>query len=350
MSERKISTHSVSRDVVETDPIVLRDGSTTRLVFLATMVGRDHPLRGCFVYQRKRKSDKWEDIRTVPLTSLKAGEGYVIELRSQELSTLMDGLDARKELFERHGIQWGDRDYVSKQGLPAIVQRIIDSDSTELSEALSQIDVEDVLALSQKVEVSKLDALLADMNAHGDEKREEYWQELLKQNAWVFAQITGSPVVLLEDKAYVGGKTIRNRDGGEVDYLLANQLTENVSFVEIKTPSTRICASGYRGGGVFALDKDISGGVVQVLGYKDNFEKEYFSHKAKNEDISFRSFNPRCWLIAGCVHDLSTEEKRSFELFRNAFAGVTILAFDEVISMLEGIRDALVADEPVRAD
>lgn len=350
MSESRISTRSVSRDVVETGPIILRDGDTTRLVFLATMVDTDDPLRGCFVYQRKRKSDDWEDIRTAPLTGLKAGEGYVLELRSQELSALMDGLDARKELFEKHGIQWGERDYVSKQRLPTIVQSIIDSNSTELAEALSEIDAEDILALSQKVEVSKLDVLLADMKAHGDEKREEYWQELLKQNPWVFSQITGSPVVLLEDKAYVGGKTIRNTDGGEVDYLLANQLTENVSFVEIKTPSTRICASGYRGGGVFALDKDISGGVVQVLGYRDNFEKEYFSHKAKNEDLGFRSFNPRCWLIAGRASDLSTEQKRSFELFRNALSGVTILAFDEVISRLEGIREALVAEEPVPAD
>ena len=307
------------------------------------MHDREDPLRGCFVYQRKRKNDAWEAIRTENLTSLRAGEGFRLELHSADVARLMDGLEARKALYETHGIQWGIHDFVSKQGPPEVVQAIVDSPSSELADALGDLQPDDILSLSQKVDVSKLDSLLNEWQAHEDENREEFWHQLLKENAWVFSQLTGSPVVLLADKAYVGGKSIHNIGGGEVDYLLANELTDNVSFVEIKTPATSICAEGYRGGGVFALDKELSGGIVQVLNYKARFEHAYNELRIESEDTAFRSYNPRCWLIAGRAGDLSEEELRSFELFRNALAGVTILAFDEVATRLQGIRDALVS-------
>jgi hypothetical protein len=341
MADERISTHSVSRDVVETDPIVLRESSTRRLVFLPMVVDSDDPLRGCFVYQRKTAQDQWEDIRTERLNTLKAGEGYQLELRSAEVSTLMEGLNARKALFERHGIVWGDQDFIRKDSLPRIVQSIIDSPSSELMAALAELDAEDVLSLSRKVDVSKLDALLDEWRAHEGDAREGFWQGLLTRNAWVFSQLTGSPVVLLKDKAYVGGKSIRNTGGGEIDYLLANELTDNVSFVEIKTPVTPICAASYRSSGAFALDTELSGGIVQVLGYRERFEKEYHQLRANSETTVFRSYNPRCWLIAGWAADLNEDELRSFELFRNAFAGVHVLTFDEVARRLQGIREAL---------
>src|SRR3954464_6493040 len=99
MSQERISTRSVSRDVVETDPIVLRESDTRRLVFLPTMLDRpDDPLRGCFVYQRKLAANSWQDIRGESLTSLKSGEGWILELRSAEVSRLLEGLLARRRL------------------------------------------------------------------------------------------------------------------------------------------------------------------------------------------------------------------------------------------------------------
>jgi len=94
----RIETTSVSVDVVETDPIVLREGDTRRLVFLPTIVEREQPLRGCFVYQRRAKGGDWEDIRGESFNSLKSGEGWVLELRTMEITALMDGLLARKQL------------------------------------------------------------------------------------------------------------------------------------------------------------------------------------------------------------------------------------------------------------
>jgi hypothetical protein len=342
MSDNRIRTTSVAADVAVTAPIVLREteDKTRRLVFLATLLDRSDPLRGCFVYQRKAAQDDWEDVREIPLSTLKAGEGYILELRSAEVSRLIEGLLDRKAVYESYGITFGTHDFVSKENLPQIVRGILDFPESELADLLSALDENDVLNLGRKVNLSKLDSLLNEWQYNSENSDEEFWQRLLTRNAWVFSQLTGSPVVLLKDKAYVGGKSIANTGGGEVDYLLQNELTDNLSFIEIKTPLTPICAASYRASGSFALDKEITGGIVQVLGYKERFEKEFYAARA-NSAREFQAYNPRCYLIVGSASLLSTGEVRSFELFRNSLAGVQILTFDEVATRLRGIRDAL---------
>jgi hypothetical protein len=335
-----ISAHSVALDVAEADPIILRQTDKVRLVFLPTVHSGDTPLRGVFVYQCKGKHDEWEDMRGESLRRLKKGEGYALELHSAEVSTLMTGLLTLKRLYEKHGVPFGEQTYVRRDTLPQIVRTIIDSPNSELADALSALDEGEVLRLGNTVEISKLDALLDEWDANRINADEGFWQDLLTRNAWVFSQLTGSPVVLLKERAYIGGKGINNKGGGQVDYLLRNELTDNVSFVEIKTPATELVAGNYRSSGSFALNSEISGGVVQVLGYKQSFDNEYSSLLA-NSDVEFRSHNARCFLIAGCIGNMPNEAMRAFELFRNALAGVQLLAFDEVEKRLRGIRDAL---------
>lgn len=340
-ADNRIATASVARDVVETEPIVLRETPTRRLVLLPTLVAHEHPLRGSFVYQRKRASDVWEDVRGESFNSLKSGEGWCLELHGEEITALMDGLDARRALYERHGIQWGTREYVDKNSLPALVQSLIDSPQSELAEVFESLRPEQVVALARRVDLSQLDALLSEWLANANAAGEDYWQDLLARHAWVFSQLTGSPVVLLREKAYVSGKGIENTGGGEVDFLLRNALTDNVAFVEIKTPSTPICAGSYRTSGAFALDKEMSGGMVQVLAYRDRFEKAFYDLRANSTSGEFRSYNSRCVLIAGTAAELNDDEARSFELFRNSLVDVQVWTFDEVAARLQGIRDVL---------
>jgi hypothetical protein len=339
----RIGTTSVSADVVETDPIVLRESDMRRLVFLPTIVERDQPLRGTFVYQRKAKGGEWEDIRGENFNSLKSGEGWALELHTAEVGALMDGLLARKQLYERHGIRYGERVFIDRESLPQVVRRLVDSRDDELIEALATLQPEAIVALGRKVDLSQLDALLSAWLENAENNDEGFWQNLLAEHAWVFSQLTGSPVVVLQEKAYVGGKGVENRGGGEVDFLLQNELTHNVAFVEIKTPGTSICGGHYRTSGAHSMDKELSGGVVQVLGYRDRFEKTFNELRAESEVGEFTSFNPRCVLIAGTAGSLSADEARSFELFRNALTDVEVWTFDEVAARLKGIRAALVA-------
>lgn len=342
MGGDRIQTVSVSAGVTETEPIVLREKPTRRLVFLPTIVDQEPPVRGCFVYQRRAKdSDAWEDIRGERLSSLKAGEGWVLELHADEVAALVDGLRAREDLHKRHGAPRGHREFVDHNRLPAVVRRLLESPEGELAEVLAGLRPQEVVALGRRVDLSQLDALLAAWMENEDRANEGFWQGLLREHAWVFSLLTGSPVVVLSEKAYVGGKGIEGRGGGEVDFLVRNALTDNVSFIEIKTPQTPLLADQYRSSGAHALHRELSGGIVQVLGYRESFANELHALQAQSATREFRAHNPRCVLIAGRSDGLGAEEVRSFELFRGALSDVQIWTFDEVAERLRGMRRVL---------
>lgn len=349
MADDRIVTATVAANVAETDPIVLRESETRRLVFKPMLVDQaEAPVRGYFVWQRKRKPDDWEDITGESLTSLKSGEGYSLELRSGEVAALIAGLEARKELYEKFGISPGKRDYLAGAGLPDLVRKMVEEPNSALAKVLRELDPDSLLNLGRTVDRSKLDQLLSEWDANKDNNDEEFWQDLLKRNAWVFSQLTGSPVVLLQEKAYVGGKGISNTGGGQVDYLVANELTENVALVEIKTPNAALCASEYRNR-AHMPGEDVVGGVVQVLSYRDTFLAEVQNLRKDND--TFQAYDPRCHLIVGQVSSLGgdADAVRSFELFRAAQSGVQILTFDEVRARLRGIREALSEPEVEKA-
>ena len=58
--------------------IVLRSKKRVRLVFRPMLVdnykSKDACIRGYFVYQKKRKNDEWEDLKTLALSGLRSGE------------------------------------------------------------------------------------------------------------------------------------------------------------------------------------------------------------------------------------------------------------------------------------
>ena len=57
-----ISTRSTSNETMRVSPIVLRETSTTRLIFEPIWVDvSDNPLRGGFRFQRKGPNNTWEN-------------------------------------------------------------------------------------------------------------------------------------------------------------------------------------------------------------------------------------------------------------------------------------------------
>jgi hypothetical protein len=346
MADDHIVTATVAANVAETDPIVLRESDSRRLVFKPMLIDQaEAPIRGYFVWQRKKKADDWEDITGESLTSLKSGEGYSLELRSGEVAALIEGLEARKELYEKFDISPGQHDYLAGAGLPDLVLKLVEEPDSELANVLRELDPDSLLSLGRTVDLSKLDQLLSEWDANENNNDEDFWQDLLKRNAWVFSQLTGSPVVLLQEKAYVGGKGISNTGGGQVDYLLANELTENVALVEIKTPGAALCDVNEYRNRAYPPGEDVVGGVVQILTYRDTFMQEIQNLRRNAE--TFQAYDPRCFLIVGQITSLGgdADTVRSFELFRAAQSGVQILAFDEVRARLQGIREALSAQE-----
>lgn len=175
----------------------------------------------------------------------------------------------------------------------------------------------------------------------GGESLEKKWQNFLKKNSWIFSSVFAQPVILHQDEAYVGGKGLDNSNGKLSDFLIKNSLSDNVSFLEIKTHKTRLLeAIPYRGKDVFSAAKDLTGCVSQVLNQRDNFQKEFYSFKAKSGS-SIETLSSKCVVLIGLLSDLNKNQKHCFELYRANSRDVEILTFDELETKIESLQKLL---------
>jgi hypothetical protein len=183
-----------------------------------------------------------------------------------------------------------------------------------------------------------------DRNQHN--ASEEFWQETLTRNAFVLSQLFSLPVVLVRERAYLGGKSLEDTGGKLVDFLVKNRLTENMGLVEIKTPVTRLLGRRYRGG-VYAPSSELSGAVAQLSKYRDTFLKEHGVLALRNPGTA-ESFSPESIVIAGHYEkEISDVERRSsFELYRSALRDVRIVTFDELFNKTKLLIDLFGGVEP----
>ncbi len=173
-------------------------------------------------------------------------------------------------------------------------------------------------------EFDKLFAITSD--TAGLEKK---WQGFLKTHSWIFTTLFAQPVILHQNEAYVGGNTISNRGSKFNDFLIKGGLSSNVSFVEIKTHLTGLLQpTAYRGDNVFAVSKELSGCIGQVLNQRDHFQKSYYTLMQGNKEV--QTFSPKALVLIGNHANLTEKQIGAFELYRNNSKDVEILTFDEL--------------------
>ncbi len=153
-------------------------------------------------------------------------------------------------------------------------------------------------------------------------KSEMFWHKLLKKYSWLLSLIINEPTIIVDDEAYIGGKSLHNKKGKIIDFIYQNKLSKNLALIEIKTPQTKILGQKYRQ--TYSLSNQLTGAINQLLEYKDQFQKNYYSLKF-NSNIDFNLVSPNLYLIIGNQENLSREEKECFENFRKNFKGITLI-------------------------
>lgn len=158
-------------------------------------------------------------------------------------------------------------------------------------------------------------------------KDEFFWHTLLKKYSWLLSLIINEPAIIVENEAYIGGKSIKNNQGNVIDFVYQSKLTNNLALIEIKTPQTKIIGKKYRS--TYSLSSELTGSINQLLNYKDSFQKNFYS-LVHNSNSSFNLISPNCYLIIGNQESMSKSEKECFELYRKNLANTTIITFDEL--------------------
>ena len=186
--------------------------------------------------------------------------------------------------------------------------------------------------LVQKVEteilgLKRFDTFLEQWNQHKDSSNEKKWQQIIKSNSWIISQLFSSPLILLEDEAFLGGKNIQNKKGNIIDFVYQNKLNSNILLIEIKTPKTKLIGKQYRS--TYQISSELSGSVNQALNYKQSLMNEFHSINYNSEN-KIEATNPKSILIIGKISNLNSSEKKAFELFRNELRTIQIITFDEL--------------------
>lgn len=363
----RIETQSTSRRTATTSDIVLREGPQARLLFRPEIVdntGRpEAAVRGRFLYQKKKRGDQWIEFDRLPLTSVKTDEGYQLEISSSELYTLLINLRQLYQLANAYGVPQGKKSFLEVRGALADLLTLAGPDLQEFFTSNSEDairlfrlllnwiykrssvevfeEASELLELNTVVGLANLKAFLVEWKSNRDVKGEEFWQTLFAKNAFVLSQLFAYPVILIKDKAYLGGKDFTNAGGHIVDFLYKLESTGAVALIEIKTPMTPLLGPAYRAG-IYPISNDLTGAIAQTLAYRNSLI-ENIQNLQRREPTVIPS-EPYCVIVAGDCEQLdSPNKKASFEAFRERLNGVRILTFDEVYKRIEGLL-AIFAD------
>jgi hypothetical protein len=359
----EIRTASTSLNTADCNPIVLRITDRVRLVFLPALVNNNKNLQACvrgtFVYQKKKPTGEWTSITDKSLSSLKTGEGYQLELHSEELLGLLRSLRDLYGLYRQVGIPRGRNRFVRIEAGLARLFELGESDlrlffethsenatvilsrllkwlaaSPEGVSRFSALSPSELPSLTALLGLSSIKSALKYWSDNQTNENEEFWQQALTERAYILSQAYAYPIVVIKGKAYVGGKQFDNTGGKLADFLLAAESTGAILIVEVKTPKTELLGPEYRTG-VYPLSPGLTGAITQALSYQRSLGLDFYS-LAANSEKKILLGHPRCLVIAGNAHRefKNDKMKECFELQRERLQGVTVITYDELFSKL----------------
>jgi hypothetical protein len=347
----KIETYSTSSVTMDASPIVLRENSVTRLVFIPSWVSAsDKPLRGGFRFQRKGPKDAWIDIDAKGLSTIKKDEGYELNLDGDDMSKLFGGLEEVKTILDKHGHSYGTRTFIlSEKNASGILLQIGDIQNRAwVVEQLKRLESENFENLGSAIGRARLENVIEKFEENIDNLEEKFWQEFFEENQWVLQQMFAFPVIYLNGETYLGSKNSKGRQGKggtATDFLLMNGSTGSFAVVEVKTPGCNLVSSVYRGvknsGGkneVYEIHGDLTGGLVQLE--NEIFTAvDYFKTQIGDDYEGLNHLSPTGVLLAGNCSKLSPIQKKSFNLFRKSLGKNQIYTFDEMLSKLKLLKE-----------
>lgn len=376
MTNEPYLIESTSHITANCDPIVLRQHETRRLVFIPKLIDNyqdtDAAIKGTFTYQRKSRQDEWEEIESINLATLKNGEGVKLNVSTEEILKLFKDLSGLYQLYSTNGIppqptmflktnalETGSLELSTEQ-VNQIFNKIQETGGNVLTQALDWVlqieniesalsqlqalNVNDLQKLNALAAVSSLRNVLQIWQSNKENSNEEFWQTTFSEHSFTLSQLFSSPIVILNQKAYVGGKGTNNRGGNVVDYIAQNSLSLNTVLIEIKTPTTVLLGREYRAGS-YPASHDLSGSIAQTLNYKDSFIKKS-DQLIADSDTDLVIHNPKCILIIGNHSELETKpKKKSFELLRSSLLGIEIVTFDELFLKTETLANLIEGNE-----
>lgn len=371
-----IEVKSTSLHTGSVTPIELKKTDLVRLKFVPTLVdnskNEEQSVRGKLVYEKKNKAESFFPSDTIINKNgkiyrgaLRTGKWMEISLNPDETYKLYQGLENLHELYKTIGkIENGTQRYTKLDDTRRTLLKLFDNKSAaikeianpqnveivnsflelltknevhgSLQEAISKLQDNGIKQLSASINLERLKRVAGLMQDNLENDREEFWQtNVFKENDWILEEVFYTPCKIFSQKGYVGGKNINNQNGNECDFIYENELTQNISLIEIKTHCTKIMSGKYRQTNSFS--DEFSGAINQVINYRDCLMKNYYSLNNQIEKARFQAFFPKCVVIIGTISTLKESEKATLEMYRNSLNNIIVVTFDELLNRINNL-------------
>ena len=321
----------------ELSPIEIEVGLRKQVCFNGLQVDNKQNLKknikGTLVI--KRKTNIIEDFSMTEkfsLKDIKSNEYVEIDFDTEATYNLAKGLYEYYKLFGgKETNPFGSVSFVPKDNDYEKMKALLE-DQEELFHILETVDTD---SLNAAISINRLKKIRDEMRANLDNDGEmSFWQGFFEDNAWILAQIFHAPVMFFDNKKYIGGKRLNNTGGQITDYIYKNDLTDNVAIIEIKSPVKEIISKEYRQ--TFSFNRELIGAVNQLLKQRDTFNQNYHTLNSLDEE-HFNACNIEAILVYGMINKLNSEQKDTFERFRNELRSITIITFDELLKKVENL-------------
>ena len=200
---------------------------------------------------------------------------------------------------------------------------------------------EKMFRLQKDFELIKLEHLIQHFEQMMTRSHQEsVWQAFLNENRFLLGMTFGYPAIIVDDEVSVGGYKFSGSGGTSTDYLMKNQITDNVAIIEIKKPSTPLLYNTHYREGVFSASRELSGAINQVLDQKHTLLTNFAVMRMNSRNYEIESYAVSCCLIIGRMPQ-DDDERKSFEFIRRNSRDVEIITFDEMLMKLKNFKTFL---------
>jgi hypothetical protein len=339
-------------------PVILHETGSTRRIFHGQVArGSDGgwAVRGWIVAERKGK-DGWHQVEdSTKISDLKGGDLLKLELRTEHVKKLYQGLTALQDAAEIVGLERkgtrlivGKADemvHVQQKDLKAVIEKLVAEHrgpefwkllvdlEPDLASQLADAQIQRNRRRSLQVFEEHLDAL--DWN-------EPAWELFFKTNQWIFGYgLRYQFLSQMQNQANYGGVDFTGKGGQKGEFLMSSEAWQRFTvLIEIKRPDSAIFArearqKPYRSG-VPGFHADFANAISQVQVNARTWALEGSRRERDREVLDLKStytVAPRSILIIGHTKQLvDTDHRNSFELFRSHLHRPEIVTFDELFN------------------
>jgi len=353
---KKIQARKISDTLFELDqPLILEEKRNTRRIFHGQVAkGTDGQwgIRG-WILLEKRGRNGWrpaDDAKKI--SEMGAGELLKLELRTEHVRKLFQGLTALNDVAEIVGV--GNRSAKLLVGRPEELVQVPQKYKSIIEDLIKEHRAPEFWDTLTKLHPD-LAAHLADAEIQRNRRRaletfqqhldaldwnEPAWERFFNDNQWIFGyglryQFLG----LVQNQANYGGVSLTGRGTQRGEFLMSTEAWQRFTvLVEIKRPDSQIFATKsderpYRSG-VPGFEAGFVNAVSQVQVNARTWALQGSRREADQETLHAKStytIAPRSILVFGHTKQLvDADHRNSFELFRSHLHRPEIISFDEL--------------------